>query len=329
MESLMNMFLGIDISKSKFDVALLNDGKYKHKVFSNDNSGFKKLHEWLTSRNALDCHACLEATGVYGDDLAQYMYDNKIRVSVVNPLRIKKFAESELSRNKTDKADAKMIADFCRSKTEKLMSWKPALPHIKYLRLLVIRRNQLLESLQQEKNRLSTCEAMKASINSVITCLNAEIKKIDQQIQEAIDKNDDLKSKQILLDTIPGIGGVTIATMLAYFGETENFQSAKQIASFSGLSPKNLQSGSSVHGKTRVSKTGDANLRKALYMPAVVALRYNPVIKSFCARLTGYGKCKMVIVCAAMRKLLHIIYGVLKTKTPFRYQPCSSDSVVG
>jgi transposase len=126
----------------------------------------------------------------------------------------------------------------------------------------------------------------------------------------------DLEDKNKLLASIPGIGDKTIAIVLAFLS-TENFDSAKQVTAFVGFNPKPRQSGFSVRGVGRISKTGDADLRKAFYMPAVVYLRFNPIIKAFAARLSSAGKAKMVVVIAAMRKLLHIIYGVLKNNIPF------------
>ena len=122
--------------------------------------------------------------------------------------------------------------------------------------------------------------------------------------------------KHELLSSIPGVGDKTIAIVLAFL-DAGNFNSAKQVAAFVGLNPKPRLSGSSVHGVSRISNTGDLDLRKAFYMPAVVSIRFNPIIKAFYQRLINEGKPKMVAVIAAMRKLLHIIYGILKTRTLF------------
>lgn len=125
-----------------------------------------------------------------------------------------------------------------------------------------------------------------------------------------------MNDKSKLLDSIPGVGEKTIGVILAFLN-VEDFDSAKQVAAFVGLNPKPRQSVSSVRGVGRISKTGNANLRKAFYMPALTALRFNPIIKDFAKRLLGTGKSKMVVVIASMRKLLHIIYGVLKNQIPF------------
>ena len=146
--------------------------------------------------------------------------------------------------------------------------------------------------------------------------MDKQIEEIEELIFSHIKKYQDLNDRNTLLASIPGIGEKTIGVILAFLN-VENFNSAKQVAAFVGLNPKPRQSGSSVRGVGRISKTGDANLRKAFYMPALTAMRFNPIIKNFSERLSNTGKSKMVIVIAAMRKLLHIIYGVLKNETPF------------
>ncbi|AVP87976.1 transposase [Candidatus Phycorickettsia trachydisci] len=125
-----------------------------------------------------------------------------------------------------------------------------------------------------------------------------------------------MSGKDALLASIPGIGEKTRAKVIAFLN-IDNFTSAKQIAAYVGLNPKHKQSGSSVRGISRISKTGDSDLRKAFYMPAIASMRFNPIIKEFADRLSDAGKHKMVILIAAMRKLVHIIYGVLKSKTCF------------
>ena len=130
-------------------------------------------------------------------------------------------------------------------------------------------------------------------------------------------KDPNLKEQQALLNSIPGVGEGTIAQVLAFIGDVSRFKNAKQLAAFVGLNPKQRVSGSSIRARTSLSKIGSASLRKAFYMPALSAKRYNPVIHQFCARLTERGKNGKAIICAAMRKLIHIIYGVLKSRQPF------------
>jgi len=310
-----NIILGVDISKLSFDVALLDDSKVKTKKFSNNSKGFCELTEWLKNKGIDTAEVCMEATGGYEAKLAQYLYDNKFKVSVVNPARIKGFAMSKLSRVKTDKADAELIAYFCKTMQPNL--WQPTPLHIQELQQWVRRLDSLIANKNQENNRLDgTSGAVAINISTHIEFLDKQIKEVEESISNHIKKHKDLNDKSKLLDSIPGIGEKTIGVILAFL-TVENFDSAKQVAAFVGLNPKPRQSGSSVHGVSRISKTGNADLRKAFFMPAIVSLRFNPIIKDFAERLHNTGKSKMVVVIASMRKLLHIIYGVLKNQTPF------------
>ena len=309
--------LGIDVSKAKFDAAILFEtNKVKTKKFENNRSGFEEMTAWLRQYDALEAHVCLEATGSYSEALATYLFETDRKVSVVNPAQIKGFAQSELTRTKTDKADSQLIARFCRAIDPPV--WQPKPAHVKELQAWVRRLKGLQELYQQEANRLEVAPpCIQPSIKVVIECLKKEIEQVKKKIQKHIEQRPDLRDKQKLLKTIPGIGEATIAQVLAFIGNIEDFKNARQLAAFVGLNPKQRQSGTSVQGRTRLSKIGDSNLRKAFYMPAIVASRYNPVIKAFCDRLESNGKPSMLIIGAVMRKLVHIIYGVLKSGKPF------------
>lgn len=310
-----NIILGIDISKLTFDVALLNDDKVKTKKFTNTSKGFSELKQWLKNNEIDSVHACMEATGGYESKLAQYLYDNNFKVSVINPARIKGFSMSKLSRVKTDKADSELIAQFCQAIQPDL--WKPTPLNIQELQQWVRRLDSLIANKNQENNRLDgASEVVAINISTHIEFLDKQIQEVEELISNNIKGHQDLNDKSKLLNSIPGIGEKTIAIILAFL-TVENFDSAKQVVAFVGLNPKPKQSGSSVLGAGRISKTGDADLRKAFYMPAIVSLRFNPIIKGFAERLSSVGKAKMIVVIAAMRKLLYIIYGVLKNKTPF------------
>lgn len=311
-----NIILGIDISKKTFDVALLINNKVKTRKFDNNLQGFTILSQWLKRNGIKTAHACMEATGSYGLNLAQYLYENNLKVSVVNPARIKGFAQSKLCRVKTDKADSQLIAYFCQAMNPD--PWKPTPLHIHELQQLVNRLDSLIAIKNQETNRLEgLSDTVTANIQSHADFLDQQIKEIEQLIMNHIKQHKDLSDKTTLLASIPGMGEKTIAVVLAFLSNVEDFESVKQVVAFVGLNPKPKQSGSSVRAVSRISKTGDANLRRAFYMPAMTAIRFNPIIKDFAQRLEDAGKPKMVIVIAAMRKLLHIIYGVLKNKTLF------------
>jgi transposase len=308
--------LGIDISKLKYDVALLKDTKLKHKKFPNNPKGFVALFEWLVHHEAVSAHACMEATGIYSEALSEFLHGRGMTVSIVNPARIKGFAQSELLRSKTDKVDAGLIARFCAAMDPE--QWHPLPVEIRELRDLVRRLEALNQMHQQERNRLEGASEMITShLQHHLTFLAQEIKQLKTQIQNHIDKHPDLKHRKELLESIPGIGKATINVILSEFGEITQFRNAKALAAFIGVAPKVRQSGTSLRPRATMSKMGRSSLRKAFFMPALVALRYNPLIVELKKRLTAAGKSKMAIVGAAMRKLVHIIYGVLKNGIPF------------
>jgi transposase len=309
--------LGIDISKKHFDVALLlPDHKRKNKKFLNNHDGFLALDEWLAQFPIETIHACMEATNIYGHELAQHLYDSGYDVSIVNPVRIKGFATSELMRTKTDKQDASLIARFCQAMSPSL--WTPEPQKVRELKALVLRLDALIEMRQQEVNRLDVAESILIEgISQHIASLTEQIHSLQKAIQQHIDDDPELREQKQLLLSIPGIGEKTVATVLAYFSSIHRFSHAKKLASFCGLTPRVFESGSSINQYRHMSKTGPTHLRKALFFPAMVALRFNPVLKLLQQRLTKAGKAKMVIIGAAMRKLVHLIYGVLKNRVPF------------
>jgi transposase len=315
--NLATPILGIDIAKAKFDVALLiNDKIKKTKVFDNSPIGFKALSSWLMKQGITQLLACMEATGVYGDALATYLYEQGFVVSVVNPAQVKSFSGAQLNRVKTDKADAKLIAQFYASMQPD--AWTPPPVHVRELQALVQRLAALQQMERQEQNRFDTAQqVIQPSIKAVLATIQVEVKAVERMIRDHIDHHPDLKDQSDLLDSIPGIGDATIARLLAFVGDVGRFSGAKALAAFVGLNPTVHESGSSVKGKPHLSKKGNATVRRALYMPAIVARQHNPVIKAFAQRLKKAGKPNMLIIGAVMRKLLHIIYGVLKSGQPF------------
>lgn len=317
MTDLNHGILGIDISKLKFDVALMVAAKIKKThIFENTPDGFESLSNWLLRQGITSVSACMEATGSYGDALATYLYDKGITVSVVNPAQIKSFSGAQLKRAKTDKADAKLIAQFYQQMSP--APWTPPPLHVRELQALVQRLSALNQMEGQEQNRLHVAPAVvRTSVEKVLSIIRAEIRTVETLIHDHIDRHPDLKEQAELLDSIPGIGKATISRLLAFIGDVQRFDHAKALAAFVGLNPTVHQSGSSIKGKPHISKKGNASLRSALYMPAIVARRYNPVIKAFSDRLKKAGKPNMVIIGAVMRKLIHIVYGVLKSGRPF------------
>jgi transposase len=250
--------------------------------------------------------------------VAEFLHEHGHRVSVVNPSRIEAFARTELKRNKTDTADARTIAQFCLEKNPE--DWHPLAPEIKQLQALSRRVEVLEKMLASEHNRLETAPmTVQPSVNRVITDLKREIDNIQQLIKDHIDKNPDLKQQSELLQTIPGIGEKTASLLLGEI-EFRSFSSARALAAYVGVTPRRHQSGTSLNW-TRLSKIGNGRVRKALYFPAIVAVRCNQVISDFARRLRNNGKTPMQVVGAAMRKLIHIAYGVIKNNRPFEPTP--------
>ncbi len=311
--------LGIDIAKLKFDVCLLTtEGKRKHKVLANTTSGFAQLAQWLAKQRIERVHACMEATGTYGEALAVYLHAAGHIVSVINPAAVKAFAGSRLSRTKTDKVDAELIARFCLA--QQPLAWTPPRAEVRELRALVRRLESLVEMRVAEENRLeagSTVERVRTSVEEHVAYLNAEIKRTEMLIRDHIGNHPDLKQQHDLLDSIPGIGETTAALLLAEVVDVTQYKNARQLAAYAGLVPRERRSGSSVRGRTRLSKVGNARLRKALYFPAITALRCSEFFQTWAVGLRERGKCKMAVIGAAMRKLIHLAYGVLKTGKPF------------
>ena len=311
--------VGIDISKLKFDLCLLREnGKLKHKVFANTASGFVQLSAWLIKQRVELVHACMEATGTYGEALAIYLFDAGHQVSIINPAVIKAYAQSHLSRTKTDKVDATLIARFCAER--KPPAWHPPVREVRELQALVRRLESLLEMHQMEVNRLEagvSAELVRESLTEHIAFLDEEIKRTTALIRQHIDQHPTLREQRGLLVTIPGIGDTTAAKLLAEMLDVKLYKSARQLAACAGLVPRLHESGSSIKRKARLSKTGTPRLRKALYFPAIAAIKYNPYIKAMSLRLKERGLCPMQIIGAAMRKLVHLAYGVLKSGKPF------------
>lgn len=308
--------LGIDIAKHKFDIALLLDGKVKNKVFANTPAGFAALSAWLMQHKVTRTHACMEATGIYWEALATYLAEQEHQVSVVNPAQIAAYSKSLLQRGKTDLQDARIIARFCER--ERPAPWQPTPAAQRELLQLVRQLQHLNEAMQAEQNRLSTSAgAAHESIAASVTFFAEQIKLLSAKINQHIDQDPSLKQNRSLLDSIPGIGDKTAPWLLAYLGAGERFGRGKQAAAFAGLTPRPWQSGSSIHGKSRISKTGHSDLRRALFMPALSTYGRKKAFVGFVARLQASGKKPKEIVVALMRKLITIAQAVLKSQMPF------------
>jgi transposase len=311
----MKHILGVDIAKDKFDCCLLTGGGSLTTQCANSLRGFKALLRWLKNAEIqlADLHVCMEATGIYGEGLLQWLFAQGAAVSKVNPAQVKYFAKSRLARNKTDRVDALMIAEFCRAQTPRL--WSPPAPELArlqgYTRLLAARKEQ---RASERRRAAMLPKFLRAHTGAVIRVLEREIEKLQEQIDEVVWGCPELRAKRQLLCSIPCVGKVTAQTVLAEL--PPQIQSARQAAAYAGLTPQREQSGQK-EGRARLSKTGNPHLRSALYMPAVSGRSSNGRLKSCAARLKEKGKATKQIIGACMHLLMRLCYGVLASGRPF------------
>lgn len=319
-------YLGIDVSKKKLDAKLLVDPvhlKFKSKSVANTPQGVAELLAWTRRQGGCavaEIHAVMEATGVYHELAATALFEAGVRVSVVNPAQLKEFARGLAVKSKTDGIDSAVLARY--GALVHPAAWQPEPHAVRELKALLARLDAIEADLRRELNRQEKAEhtrlpadVVKSLANSV-TFLRGEQARLQQRIKDHIDGHPTLRHDRMLLETIPAIGDKTAFRMLALL-RSRAFTSAAQAAAFIGLVPVEHQSGSSICKRPRLSKAGNARLRAALYMVAVVATRYNPDIRAQYQRLLAAGKSKMSALGAAMRKLVHICFGVLKHQTSY------------
>lgn len=311
-------FVGVDIAKNKFDVALKCGSRFVESVFENNISGFKAFKKWLL-KHAVQAWVCLEATGHYGEGVAEFLFHNNIKASVVNPMQIKHHAKSLLTRNKNDKVDARIIASYAEIFRPK--GFNPKSSDQKEIKEIA----RLIEVLEAQKQQLANqlesaqCNSIRKEIKKIIRSIEKRIAELEVKLKSKIANNAESSENKERLISIKGIGEKTADRLIAYLPDVTQFKNAKQFAAYAGLCPRQFQSGQH-SGKSRLSKYGDSRLRKTLYMPALVAKRFNPHLQSFCQRLQKNGLKPKAIVCAVMRKLLHIIFGMLKNKQSFNVE---------
>lgn len=324
------IFFGIDISKLTFDVTVLIEGKSKHKKFDNNSQGFLRFLKWIKSLNS-DCYICMEATGIYGMHLALFLVKKKYKTIVSNPYKIKNYARMKMNRNKTDKADSFCIAQYCknlyRENEADTQIYVPKSKYFQRLQALVTRLEQVKLLRVQEVNHLESVldKVCIKFIKQTIKQLDKQIIAVKKSIVECVNQDLMLKKQVKLLITIDGIGEATAWSILAYLGDISLFATSGHVTSFAGINPFIEDSGTSLK-TSRLSKMGHKRLRKSLYMPAITAKKHNPVLIDFYDKLLNKGKPKKVAICAVMRKLLVIAYGVLKSETAFdpNYKRCQT-----
>jgi transposase len=315
--------IGIDVSKHKLDVALLGDGKLRSKAVPNSLAGYEELIAWITKQKVVlgECLVCMASSGVYSEPVALGLQACGLTVSIVNPARIKGFGQSELVRNKNDGIDAALIARYCAKMHP--APWQAPSPEQRSLRAWCERLKALKNIRQQEENRLeaysiSASAELVEHIQQHVAWLSSQVKQIERVIDDHIDRHPSLKRDADLMASIPGVGRATVAVMLSHVGDMHRFGSAKALAAHLGVSPRQRISGTSVRGRTTMSRTGSRATRSALYMPAVVASHHNPVLRTFAERLQANGLSKKAVIGAVMRKLVHLMYAIVRSGRAFR-----------
>lgn len=311
------IYLGIDISKLWIDLAFKQNQKYQHLKISNNEFGFQQLLKFIQENqiNIDEIYACCEATNVYYLALATFLFENHISISVVNPSVIKYYAEQNLRRVKTDKQDAKLIADFCEHNQPAL--WQPRNKQCAKLTSLHRRTNQLNQMLISEKLRLDVAdEYSKLSVQRMIELLETELEICRAEMQQFIDESAELKHKQRILESITGIGRTTSQILLPVLLDVDKFSNHKKLISYLGLSPIIRKSGKS-QGKERVSKMGDSAIRKSLYMPARAACTRSKLWRSWFDKQIERGKHAKQVYVMMMTKLVKYAYFCIKNNEMF------------
>ena len=310
----MSVFIGIDVSKQTLDIAT-HCGKH-HICIANTPIGFQQILAWFNSLGNI-AQIALEASGRYGEQVAQFLVQQGYAVSYLNPKQIHNFAQVKLHYNKTDKQDAKLIAQYCQIFKPDL--YQPPSDLRQRLKQRSRRLDQLQNMRQQEVNRSQSGisdSVVIQQIEATIAYFDTLIQHTQQAIHDLIMSDETLTQQHQLLTSIKGIATRTASLILAEI-DIDNFHSARQLAAYIGITPQQFQSGTSVNKRASISKQGNARLRSGLYMPAIVAQRWNPPCRAFAKRLQNKQKQGKIIVIAVMRKLVHQIYGILKSGRPF------------
>jgi transposase len=323
----MMHYIGLDVAKAKLDPCLLLDEsllKRKTKVVDNSTSGIAALLLWTLKHGveSSQLHVVMEGTGVYHELAALALSDAGVMVSIVNPAQVKDFGHGLAVRTKTDASDSAVLARY--GALLKPKAWLPPSHEARALAALLARRDAITQDLQRERNRQEKASISQASVNSVqqslndsIDFLSQQLNKLQQEIDGHINAHPQLKTDMCVLQSIPAVGDKVGGQLLAVM-HNHSFASAEQLAAYLGLVPVERQSGSSIMGRARLSKAGPARVRAVLFMAAIVAKQHNPHVKALYDRLLARGKSKMSALGAAMRKLVHLCFGVLKTQSPYQ-----------
>ena len=309
----METWVGIDISKDTFDAAWLLDGKKNHLKLENNAKGFKHLLTEVPTES----HFAMEATGEYHLNCARYLSSRGKPVAVLNPFAVKMHMQSDLRRCKNDKADSYSIAKFAEEKNA--VCWTcPTDDEIKLKHLDAVVDN-LQKQIRQSKNILHSLTQVNLREDLAVSIIKKTISSLENLMERARNKQLEMietskKEEIALASSIPGIGLETSLKFFTHVGNVKRFDSARSLISWIGLTPRNAQSGTSIHKNGSISRMGCTRLRGQFYMCAVVAIKYNPDCRAFYHRLKELGKPSKVALIAVANKLLRQLYAVLTKK---------------
>ena len=313
MNTTYDSFVGIDVAKASLDVCLLSEQKAM--TVGNDDAGFRQVLDALPPAGS--CLIVLEATGGYQREVVAELIAAGHRVAVVNPRQVRDFARAMGILAKTDRIDAQVIAQFGQQAKPRIVEKTPAIQE--ELQQLVVRRRQLIDMRTAETNRLKMAhtECVIKSVRNLVEQLKKQVKKIEKQIADLVESNQQLKCQTALIGSAPGVGKVTATTLLAELPELGRLN-RQEIAALVGLAPFCRDSGKS-HGRRSIWG-GRKTVRNVLYMAALTARRCNPVMKQFAERLEAAGKPFRVVLTACMRKLLVMLNTMVKNNEPWNCQ---------
>jgi transposase len=310
-------YTGIDISKSFFDVAVNDQLRYKHYKFSNDEAGFSALLKVLPSGQN---HVVMEASGPYYVRLACYLLSKEIAVSVVNPLVIRRFCQMRMSRAKTDKKDARMIAEY--GITEKPVLWQPPQEHVMALQQMDALLSNLHKELMAGNNQLESFTNTGMLDKKLEKLMRKELLHKQELISRLTAEMEELAKKhysRMLADlgSIPGIGKKTAIKLIVLSDGFRRFDNYRKLSSYIGICPRIFESGTSVKGRARICKMGMSKIRAMLYVCSWSAIRCNKACMELYKRLIEKGKAKKLALIAVANKLLKQAFAIATTQTTY------------
>lgn len=327
-----NNFIGIDISKNTFDLALIkdnNESTFISDAFPNTNSGIVHLEEFLKKQGLKmdETLFCMEHTGIYCRMLSQYLTERKYHVWIEMPVKI--INSLGLKRGKNDRLDAKRLAEYACSKKSKAVLWDPPREVVLRINDLLTLRDRLVESRKSLKQPIKelydagftdAAKLIEDKCKMTLKAIDQEIKQIDKELEDIINNDSNLKKLFRLATSVPGIGKITALFLLYYTNEFKLFINPKQLACYCGVAPFEHSSGTSIKGKTRVSNFANKKLKKLLHLVALSTISRNTELSAYYLRKVSEGKNKMLVINAIRNKILHRLCAVIKRETPYQLE---------